>query len=434
MNNSNKQLFKAMIIVILIALLMVPTYFIGNLVMERKLRKQEISKEISNAWAMPQIISSPYLQLSYAKNTVAVDGPKYKGYIMASNSVTEATINPIIQYRGIYKIQVYNAQTTMVGKIAKKDMESFVNKYGTINYPNSFLVVNISDAKGLLDSATITINNTTQLLEVGNVNVNNPSIKTLSISLNAIATDVNNDIQFKIQFKLKGTEKLSFVPLASNNTINMHSTWENPSFEGTYATSNKSINKKGFDAKWDISKHNTSIATITDVWPSTQEHIFGVNLINPIDSYAKILRTTKYAILFIALTFAFFFFVEVLQDKQIHPIQYTLVGLALVVFYTLLLSISEYIFFDWAYIIACIATTVLIALYTKSIMKSVKTALIMGLVLVALYSFMYTIIQLEETSLLVGSIGLFVVLAIIMQLSKKINWSKIAITNIVKPQ
>jgi inner membrane protein len=432
MNNTNKQLFKAMIIVILIALLMVPTYFIGSLVMERKVRKQDITKEISNSWAMPQIISSPYLQLSYAKNT-AVEGAKYKGYVMANNSKTVATIDPIIQYRGIYKIQVYKTKAIINGTILKKDLNAFVAKYGAIQYAQSALVINISDAKGIVDSATITTNNVTQLLEVGNVNASVQGIKTLSLPLSSIA-ETNNDISFKIEFNLKGTEKISFVPLSANNTIILHSKWGNPSFEGTYATSNKTITNDGFTAQWDISKHNTSLPTVSDVWPSTVEHIFGVNLINPVDSYAKILRTTKYAILFIALTFAFFFFVEVLQDKQIHPIQYTLVGLALVIFYTLLLSISEYIFFDWAYVIACIATTALIVLYTKSLMKSNKTTLTMAAVLVGLYSFMYTIIQLEETSLLVGSIGLFIVLAIIMQLSKKVNWNKLAITNTVKPQ
>jgi inner membrane protein len=432
MNNTNKQLFKAMIIVILIALLMVPTYFIGSLVMERKVRKQDITKEISNSWAMPQIISSPYLQLSYAKNT-SVEGAKYKGYVMANNSKTDATIDPIVQYRGIYKIQVYKTKAIINGTILKKDLDAFVAKYGAIQYAQSALVINISDAKGIVDSATITTNNVTQLLEVGNVNASVQGIKTLSLPLSSIA-ETNNDISFKIEFNFKGTEKISFVPLSANNTIILHSKWGNPSFEGTYATSNKTITNDGFTAQWDISKHNTSIPTVSDVWPSTVEHIFGVNLINPVDSYAKILRTTKYAILFIALTFAFFFFVEVLQDKQIHPIQYTLVGLALVIFYTLLLSISEYIFFDWAYVIACIATTALIVLYTKSLMKSNKTTLTMAAVLVGLYSFMYTIIQLEETSLLVGSIGLFIVLAIIMQLSKKINWNKLAITNTVKTQ
>ncbi len=433
MNNSNKQLFKAMIIVILIALLMVPTYFIGNLVVERKIRKQDITKEISNSWAMPQIISSPYLQLSYAKKAAAVDGAKYKGYVMANHSKTNATIDPIVQYRGIYKIQVYKTKAIINGTLLKKDLDAFEAKYGTIQYAQSAIVVNISDAKGIVDAATITTNNVTQILEVGNVNASIHGIKTLSLPLSSII-QTSNDINFRIEFNLKGTEKISFVPLSANNTIILNSKWGNPSFEGTYATSNKTITDDGFIAQWDISKHNTSLPTVSDTWPGTVDHIFGVNLINPVDSYAKILRTTKYAILFIALTFAFFFFVEVLQDKQIHPIQYTLVGLALVIFYTLLLSVSEYVFFDWAYIIACVATTALIAFYTKSIMKSIKTALIMVAVLAGLYSFMYTIIQLEETSLLVGSIGLFIVLAIIMQLSKKINWNKLAITNIVKPQ
>ena len=138
--------------------------------------------------------------------------------------------------------------------------------------------------------------------------------------------------------------------------------------------------------------------------------------------YNKTMRSVKYAILFIGLTFAFFFIIELMQHKPFHPVQYVLVGLALVIFYTLLLSISEYILFDYAYLVAALATIFLITFYAKGHFESWKTAGIFFGLLSCLYSFIFILIRLEDTALLVGSIGLFIVLALVMYTSRKINW------------
>ncbi len=152
------------------------------------------------------------------------------------------------------------------------------------------------------------------------------------------------------------------------------------------------------------------------------EFAFGVSMIQPADQYAKTMRSVKYAILFIGLTFSLFFIVEVMQNKPLHPIQYVLVGLALVIFYTLLLSVSEFILFDQAYLVASLATISLITLYARSHFSSWKTTALFGSVLCGLYGFIFVLIRLEDTALLVGSIGLFLVLALVMYGSRKINW------------
>jgi inner membrane protein len=145
-------------------------------------------------------------------------------------------------------------------------------------------------------------------------------------------------------------------------------------------------------------------------------------MVQPADQYNKTMRSVKYAILFIGLTFALFFIIEIMQGKPFHPVQYVLVGLALVIFYTLLLSISEYILFDQAYLVASAATVLLISLYAKSHFASWKTAAVFFLTLALLYGFIFILIRLEDTALLVGSIGLFIVLALVMYASRKINW------------
>jgi inner membrane protein len=427
MKDANKNLFKGAIIIILIALLMIPTWYVNGLVMERKLRKDEITQEVYKTWSKPQIISAPYLQLSYAKNNSAENIQKYNAYVMASSNKVEATVNPIIFHRNIYNVPVYSTVIQLSGSFDKKDIETFTTTNGTINNENSNLAFNITDIKGVADSVTAEINNKTYLLNAktipGGVNT-----KSFCIPYALLSTE-QGDINYKIKLTLKGSEKISFLPLAAVNNIHLKSNWPNPAFEGSFATENKTITSKGFDATWNITKYQTSISTINDIWPANIETTVGVNLITPVDAYTKIMRCTKYALLFIALTFALFYFIEILKNTQIHPVQYVLVGLAIVIFFTLLLSISEYIGFDWAYVIAALATITLITTYCKSIMHTYKNAFTVGVVQIALYAFIYNIIQLEDTSLLVGSIGLFIILAIIMQVSKKINWGTINLFN-----
>jgi len=149
---------------------------------------------------------------------------------------------------------------------------------------------------------------------------------------------------------------------------------------------------------------------------------FGVGLLFPVDQYQKSLRSAKYAIMFISLTFLVFFFTELLNKKRIHPIQYLLVGLGLSIFYSLLVSLSEHMSFNWAYLIAGVSIIGLITAYAHSIFKNLRLTAILSLILVILYLFLFTILQLQDYSLLLGSIGLFLTLAIVMYLSRKIDW------------
>ncbi|GAH21121.1 unnamed protein product, partial [marine sediment metagenome] len=178
-----------------------------------------------------------------------------------------------------------------------------------------------------------------------------------------------------------------------------------------------------FRAKWNVLYLNRDYP---QKWKGNSYNIFnsafGVKLLMPVDEYQKTMRSVKYAVMFISLTFMIFFFVEVINKKRIHPVQYILVGLALVIFFTLLLSLSEHINFNFAYLIASIATILLITAYSKTIFKSNFLTILMGSVLLILYGFMYTILQLQDYSLLLGSIGLFIVLAVAMYLSRKIDW------------
>lgn len=185
----------------------------------------------------------------------------------------------------------------------------------------------------------------------------------------------------------------------------------------------RNVTDKGFTANWNVLHLNRNYP---QVWKSNMYSIrdseFGIVLLLPVDNYQKSYRSIRYAILFICFTFLVFFFIEVLNKIFIHPIQYILVGIALIVFYTLLLSLSEHVKYNFAFIISAVSTILLIAGYVKAILKSGKLTLLTSGILTILYTFIFVIIQLQDFALLIGSIGIFIILGLTMFFSRKIDW------------
>ena len=205
--------------------------------------------------------------------------------------------------------------------------------------------------------------------------------------------------------------------------MNLNSDWGDPKFNGAFLPDNHKITEKNFDAHWKVLHLNRNFP---QQWHGNQFQVndaaFGVSLLIPVDHYQKSTRSAKYAIMIIAFTFLVFFFVEVLNKTRIHPIQYFLVGLALIIFYSLLLAISEHLNFNLAYLISSLATISLVVLYAHSIFRKISLSRFTALTLIILYAYVFVILQLQDYALLMGSIGLFVVMAIVMYLSRKIDW------------
>ena len=216
---------------------------------------------------------------------------------------------------------------------------------------------------------------------------------------------------------------LYFVPLGKENNIELSSTYPTPSFDGSFIPDTRQVTDKGFNAKWKVLHLNRNYP---QQWTSNKFNVtssaFGVNFLVAVDHYLKATRAAKYAILIIALTFMGFFFVEIINKTRIHPFQYILVGLAICIFYALLLAFSEHIGFNYAYILSSILVLGAIAYYSKYMFANARTTTLLTSVLVIIYGFIYVIIQLEDYALLMGSIGLFIVLLVTMHLSRKIKF------------
>jgi len=225
--------------------------------------------------------------------------------------------------------------------------------------------------------------------------------------------------------QLNGSSAISFIPIGQNTVVTVNGQWPSPSFIGEFSPES-TVDKEQFSATWHILSFNREIP---DMWSDTKtaklaENSFGVNLIEPVDHYQQNMRSVKYALMFIALTFTVFFFVEMITKKRITVFQYVLVGIALILFYSLLLSFSEQIGFGWAYLLASISTISMIAIYFYSLIKQNLTTFILAGIMTSLYAFLYMILQVEDSALLFGSIFLFVVLGIVMFVSNKIKLEK----------
>ena len=232
-------------------------------------------------------------------------------------------------------------------------------------------------------------------------------------------------LSFNINFNIKGSKQIRFIPTGKQTEAQIISNWKTANFFGEFLPYNDDkINDEGFNAKWKILDINRPFSQQHfNGIPDLKEFAFGVNFMIPVDEYQKSERSAKYGFLVIGLTFLIFFLIQTLSKINIHPFQYLMIGLALTMFYTLLVSISEHSNFLKAYLIAGISVIALITLYSKSILKTFKFPVFIGLSLTALYTFIYVIIQLENYALLVGSIGLFLILASVMFVSRKIDWN-----------
>ncbi len=420
----NKLIIKSFFIGFLVLALLIPTFIIMYLVNERKERKQEVTREISNKWSAAQTITGPFLVVPYSETENNIVVKKFLN-ILPEQLDINGNIEPEIRYRSIYKVPVYTTRPLILkGKFSKNSIGSVNVNPALLKWAEAKLCIGITDLKGLKEQV-IKWNGQPMAMEAG-MPENNLAEQGINTSVQLDSSFINGDFDFSVQLNLQGSEKLYFIPTGTNTAVHLTSRWSNPAFDGRYLPDTENISKNNFEAVWKISEFNRDFPKIFTNSSATKYSVassaFGVILLSPFDAYAQTMRSLKYAILVIALTFFAYFFTEIFQKRPVHPLQYILIGMALVVFYILLLSISEYILFPAAYLIASSATIILLSWYTYSIFKKMKTSVMFALLLSLLYLFIYVLIQMQDNALLFGSIGLFTLLALAMYMSRKIDW------------
>jgi inner membrane protein len=418
----SKLLIKGLLIGGLVLLLLIPAYFVQNLIKEREERQKEAFVEVSSKWAGQQTVTGPVLVLPYQEtaqgNNYQSTTVKKFAYVLPDKLTIQSTVNPEKRYRGIYQVMLYSSDIKISGKFNEIPLQQLKIDPATILWSEAYICIDLTDAKGLKEEIKLKWNDSTVTLNPSSVN-NAVMREAFTASVNA---EPGKEINFSSVISINGSGQLLFTPVGKETTVTLSSTWPDPSFTGGQLPDHR-ISDSGFVATWKNLAHTRNFP---QAWKESSYNLqlssFGADLFIAVSGYQKTMRSVKYAILCILLTFAAFFIIETVNKKSVHPFQYALIGLALILFYTLLLSFSEYTGFNTAYVIASIATVALIAWFVKGILQSFKLTSVLSVVLVLMYSYVFTILQLQDYSLILGSIGLFLTLAVIMHFSKKIQW------------
>ncbi|HWK04534.1 MAG TPA: cell envelope integrity protein CreD [Puia sp.] len=423
---ANKIILKSFFIGFLVLLLLIPTYFIQNLVSERQDRQKEAVTEISSKWAGPQTITGPVIGIPY-QEMVTSQGNTHEekkwAYFLPAKLDIHAHIIPERRYRGIYQVIVYTTELQIKGSYDSIHLAELNIPAQNLLWNEAAVFFDISDVQGLKEDMTLHLSGVD--LDMVPAKFSSEQFRnSLSASLPAALAGIHGPLEFSATVKLKGSGNLLFVPAGKETKVEATSSWSDPSFTGSFLPDVRSVKDSGFVADWKVLYLNRNYP---QQWKQgvyeLNKAAFGVNLIVPVDSYKQTTRSVKYSILIILLTFTAFFLIEWIYSRAIHSLQYVLVGFALCLFYTLLLSFSEYIGFNPAYLTASLATIGLIAWYVRSILRSPKMSLFVGSLLALQYGFIFTLIQLQDYALLMGSIGLFITLAVVMYFSRKIKWN-----------
>ena len=441
--------FKILIIVILGLLLLIPMSFINGVVRDRIRYQDEAVSSIiepvgNSANIQGVVIAIPYLNRVIDSETKEISYIRKYIFYMPNEYNVEGNVEVSSLSRGIFKAPIFNSKLSITGRFDKYNAEIFNldENNNTILYDEAMLILGIGNKKNLMKLPNVSVgqNEELQYYEKNiNISLNMFSNKFLyTISRDKIL----NGFDFNITMDIQGGNSLIITPLASENTFKISSKWRDPSFTGGFLPTKREVNNDGFNAEWNIASFNTSF---TKYWTS-DENANRANNINDTqyftadqnvnipsnnvlisflllnDNYQKTSRSVKYAILFIFIPFFVLFLCEVLSKKRIHPVQYILIGIANAVFYLLLLAISEHLIFNLSYFLSALMVTALTSIYIGYIIKSNKYAFSMALVNALIYIFLFGILQLTDYALLMGTLGLFAVIALAMYFTRNVDW------------
>lgn len=423
----NWQLTLKVVIIGMIAIaLLVPKFMILALIEDRQATAELTSHEVMQKWSLSQTVRGPVLSVPYIERSFDSNGKEMKEeirefYLLPKTLKVDGTIIPQERKRSIYETVVYESELQLSGQFDSSDLSDLKIPEADMQWEKARLLVAISDLRGINDKISLKWNQSELAFSPG---MENPLLGANGISLTLPQLSSEQfPADFSFTLPLKGSESLNFAPLGETTEVVLTSSWQDPGFDGSFLPADYQIDKDGFTANWKVLNFNRNFP---QQWKNSEYKVtdadFGVNLVTVADHYQKSSRSAKYAILVILFVFLSFFLTEILTKQKVHPFQYILVGFAILIFYLLLLSISEQLGFNTAYFISAAAVLTMVLFYSRTFMKTWINALIQTLILTFSFGFIFVLMQLETYALLVGSIGLFAVLALTMFFTRKINW------------
>lgn len=451
-------LFKALIVGALTLFIGIPLMMIQSTISERMTFRADAVRSIAADSVAEQSIMGPVLVIPYTDTfdeEVQVDekSPKTRRvkrvhdkrlFVFPNDLEIKGSIDTDSRYRGIHKVLVYSGQHAVSGDfvLPKRELAKPERENSVIAFGQPFIALSIDDVRGIRNIPLLTWGAQKIEFQQGSGLI---SFKSgLHAPLPAMELKESVSVRFSFDLGLDGMERIHFSPVARNNQITLKSEWPHPQFGGRFLPSPKArtITEKGFSATWNISAlasgaqqqlmqlENNPSATCAS---HCSIDFFSVGFIEPVNIYSQADRAVKYGLLFVALTFAAFFLFEILKHLPVHPVQYLLVGLAMVLFFLLLVSLSEHIKFLQAYLISTAACILLIGFYLSYVLRDWRRGLGFGVALSLLYGVLFGLLQSENNALVMGSILLFGVLSAIMIVTRKVDWYQLGSADAASP-
>jgi inner membrane protein len=429
---THSVIVRLVVIGILLLVLLLPLLVVQGLVREREQRRAETESEIMQSWGGEQTIAGPILTVPYVVHTLDVKGKRVEtveaAHFLPDSLLIEGKVNPETRRRGMYEVTLYGITLAISGSFRAPDFSGWRVSPAAILWDEAVLSVEIPDMRALQERVTLKWQGSKREFQSGkgSVGMFAGEIRVALPDIRTARGESARDIPFSFDLALRGGGSLGFLPLGDQTVVRISSPWKSPNFNGAYLPASRSLTDQGFDAEWRVISMARAYPQRWrggEIEPQTvRSSGFGVSLMTPVDTYLKVTRALKYGLLFLFLPFFTLFLFEVFSTGRIHPLQYLFVGFANCIFYFLLLSLSEHIAFGLAYGIAGICATGLITAYTAAIVRSGKKGMVMLPVLGAAYGFLAVVLNSEDYALLFGSIGLFLILAVVMLLTRRVDW------------
>lgn len=436
----NRQLgFKLGAIALLIMLLLIPLLMIDGLVDERQAYRDGVLQDIARSSSYSQQLTGPLVVVPYSRTVRewrtdsetkqrVLEERELRGrlYFLPETFVVDGQMRTELRHRGIYEARLYHAENRINGSFTLPANYGITDDLASYRFEAPLLAVGISDVRGIENALKLKMNGELRDFQPGTQS------KLLGSGVHAVLplALANHEQRFDYAFELAllGSGRLDITPVGRDSQVSLVSDWPHPSFGGEFLPTERSVTDQGFSARWRTSFFATNLEDALQACVARNEcegfnsRSFGVGLVDPVDQYLKADRAVKYALLFIGLTFAGFFLFEVLKRLAVHPVQYGLVGMALALFYLLLLSLSEHLGFELAYLISAAACVGLIGFYLCYVLHSLWRGAGFSVGLAGLYGMLYALLSAEDYALLMGSLLLFAVLAGVMVLTRRLDW------------
>lgn len=436
--------WKIALIGLVALLLQIPVEMIRGLVIERKQARDGVIAEIARGSSEAQRVIGPVLYVPWTRRSTEATTTEDNGHkrvsrkekvergqaaLLPATLSIDGTIDLQQKHRGIYQAHVYTLNVTLRGSFELPPGLGVADGAGTLEWGPAYLVMGVHDTRGIKDRVQIDWDGTQPALYPGGIDAAGAP-NGIHADLGRLAPGKSAAIHtFRIALSLIGTERLEIVPVGATTAVSLTSPWPHPSFTGRILPdAGTRVSKQGFAATWRSSHFSTNLAQLHQRCVQARQcdafnqHSLAVSFIQPVDLYQTVERSVKYGFLFIGLTFGAFFLFEVLKRLAIHPIQYALLGIALAIFFLLLIALSEHIGFALAYAVAALSCVALIGYYVGQVLACLRRGAAFALGLAALYGLLYVLLRAEDHALLMGALLVFACVACAMIATRRVDW------------